>query len=67
MIVGTDLGGKKKSKKSTDNTGSTVNVDMGPTNALLQQLIGVIQSGGNVMLDGQKVGEALKLTSYETQ
>ena len=68
MVVGTDLGGKKKPKEGQKSKGGgNVNVDMGPTNALLQQLIGVIQSGGNVMLDGQKVGEALKLTSYETQ
>ena len=67
MIVGTDLGGKNKTNKSTGDTGGSVNVDMSQTNALLQQLISVIQSGGNVMLDGQKVGEALKLGSYETQ
>jgi hypothetical protein len=40
---------------------------MSQTNALLQQLISVIQSGGTVMLDGQKVGTALKLGTYQTQ
>lgn len=67
MIVGTDLGGKKKKSKQTGDAGGSVNVDMGPTNALLQQLINVIQTGGAVTLDGAKVGEALKLGSYEVQ
>tara|TARA_R110000824_G_scaffold197540_1_gene381119 strand:+ start:1071 stop:3560 length:2490 start_codon:yes stop_codon:yes gene_type:complete len=67
MIVGTDLGGKNKSKKSTGDSGGSTNVDMSQTNALLQQLISVIQSGGTVTLDGQAVGAALKLGSYEVQ
>ena len=67
MIVGTDLGGKNKSKKSTGEGGGSVNVDMSQTNALLQQLIGVIQSGGTVTLDGQAVGEALRLGSSAVQ
>lgn len=73
MIVGTNLmGDKNKSKKTTQpqpqgGGGGTVNVDMTQTNALLQQLINVIQSGGSVTLDGQKVGEALKLGSFQTQ
>ena len=73
MIVGTNLmGDKNKSKKTTQpqpqgGGGGTVNVDMTQTNALLQQLINVIQSGGTVTLDGQKVGEALKLGSFQTQ
>jgi hypothetical protein len=72
IIAGTNLiGNKNKStnqpqeSKSTGNT--QVNVDMTQTNALLQQLIGVIQSGGDVVLDGQKVGQALNLISYKTQ
>jgi hypothetical protein len=40
---------------------------MEQTNALLQQLINVISSGGDVVLDGQKVGSALKLGSFKTQ
>ena len=67
MIVGTDLGGKKKPGKPSGEGGGSVNVDMSQTNALLQQLIGVIQSGGTVTLDGQAVGAALKLGSYEVQ
>jgi hypothetical protein len=41
--------------------------DMEQTNILLRQLISVVQSGGVVTLDGQKVGEALKLSSYKSQ
>jgi len=40
---------------------------MAQTNALLQQLINVVSAGGTVTLDGQKVGEALNLTSFKTQ
>jgi hypothetical protein len=72
IIAGTNLIGNNsksstqpKENKSTGNT--QVNVDMAQTNALLQQLIGVIQSGGDVVLDGQKVGQALNLISYKTQ
>jgi hypothetical protein len=71
IIAGTDLfGGDKKSNNSTTQQPTQVtqaNVDMTQTNALLQQLISVIQSGGTVMLDGQKVGTALKLGTYQTQ
>ena len=70
MIVGTNLmGGKNKSTtpQQGGGGGGTVNVDLTQTNALLQQLINVIQTGGIVELDGQKVGTALKLGSYQTQ
>ena len=71
IIAGTDLfGGDKKSNNSTTQQSTQVtqaSVDMSQTNALLQQLISVIQSGGTVMLDGQKVGTALKLGTYQTQ
>lgn len=71
VIAGTDLmGGKKKSKPQPQPQGggnTSVNVDMSQTNALLQQLISVISAGGDVMLDGQKVGTALNLTAYKTQ
>ena len=40
---------------------------MSQTNALLQQLISVIQTGGTVTLDGQAVGTALKLGAFEVQ
>lgn len=64
MIVGTDLGGKKKPSSSG---GGGVTVNMEPTNALLRQLIAAVNTGGTVTLDGQKVGEALKLGAYKTQ
>jgi hypothetical protein len=71
IIAGTDLfGGDKKSNSSTTQqpTQTTqASVDMTQTNALLQQLISVIQSGGTVILDGQKVGTALKLGTYQIQ
>ena len=69
VIAGTDLGGNKKPKNSQQpQSGNTsVNVDMSQTNTLLQQLISVISAGGDVVLDGQKVGNALNLISYKTQ
>jgi hypothetical protein len=69
IIAGTDLGGNKKPKNNTQSQsgGTSVNVDMSQTNALLQQLISVISAGGDVTLDGQKVGNALNLVSYKTQ
>jgi hypothetical protein len=73
MIVGTDLGGKKKPKPQGGGGGGA-SVDLTQTNALLQQLINtnlqvikVIQTGGIITLDGQKVGTALKLGSFKTQ
>ena len=60
----TEMAGKGEIKVKSDGGGK---VDMTQTNALLQQLINVIQTGGNVMLDGQKVGTALKLGSFKTQ
>jgi hypothetical protein len=42
-------------------------INMEPTNALLRQLISAVQQGGVVTLDGQKVGEALKIGTYKTQ
>jgi hypothetical protein len=69
VMMGTGIGkGKgKPTPPPQGGGGGTVNVDMTQTNALLQQLINVIQSGGTVTLDGQKVGEALKLGSFQTQ
>ena len=70
VIAGTDLGGKKKSKPQGGGGGGA-SVDLTQTNALLQRLIDtnlqvikVIQTEGSVLLDGQKVGEALKLGAY---
>lgn len=71
IIAGTNLfGGKKKKETPQQSQGggnTSVNIDMSQTNALLQQLISVISAGGNVILDGQKVGDALNLGSYKTQ
>ena len=64
VIAGTDLFGKNK-QKTTSPQGTSINVDMTQTNALLQQLIQVLTAGGDVILDGQKVGEALGLTAYK--
>ena len=64
VIAGTDLFGKKKQNTNTPQ-GTSVNVDMTQTNALLQQLIQVLTAGGDVLLDGQKVGEAIGLTAYK--
>jgi hypothetical protein len=60
----TEMAGKGEIKVKSDGGGK---VDMTQTNALLQQLINVIQTGGIVELDGQKVGTALKLGSFQTQ
>jgi hypothetical protein len=69
VIMGTGIGkGKgKPTPQPQGGGGGTVKIDMAQTNALLQQLINVIQTGGNVILDGQKVGTALKLGSFKTQ
>jgi hypothetical protein len=71
IIAGTNLFGDDKKQQPTQSQPSPqpqqASVDMSQTNALLQQLINVIQSGGDVMLDGQKVGTALKLGTYQTQ
>jgi hypothetical protein len=70
VIAGTNLfDGKKQTGTQTQPTQVTnvSSVNMEQTNALLQQLINVISSGGDVVLDGQKVGSALKLGSFKTQ
>jgi len=71
IIAGTNLmgNGKKKEDKTTQQPTQTTqaSVDMTQTNALLQQLISAVTTGGTVMLDGQKVGEALKIGSFQTQ
>jgi len=71
IVAGTNLFGDGKKQQPTQSQPSTQpqqsSVDMTQTNALLQQLISVIQSGGTVTLDGQKVGTALKLGTYQVQ
>jgi len=67
----TEMAGKGEIKVKSDGGGK---VDLTQTNALLQrlidtnlQVINVIRTEGIVELDGQKVGTALKLGSYQTQ
>jgi hypothetical protein len=77
VIAGTNLFDGDQSNKITSKETTTKpqptqvtnvsSVNMEQTNALLQQLINVISSGGDVVLDGQKVGAALKLGSFKTQ
>jgi hypothetical protein len=75
VIMGTGIGkGKGKTTPQQGGGGGTVNIDMTQTNALLQRLIDtnlqvikVIQTEGSVLLDGQKVGTALKLGFFKTQ
>ena len=70
VIAGTDLfGGDKKRETPSpqQQQPQQASVDMTQTNALLQQLINVIQTGGQVILDGEKVGQALKLGTYQVQ
>jgi hypothetical protein len=71
VIAGTNLFGNDKKQQPIQSQPSIPSqqssVDMTQTNALLQQLISVIQSGGTVTLDGQKVGTALKLGTYQVQ
>jgi hypothetical protein len=67
VVMGTGIGKGKGTPQQGGGGGTAPKVDMTQTNALLQQLINVIQSGGTVTLDGQKVGEALKLGSFQTQ
>ena len=64
VIAGTNLFGNNQSQ---GGGGGGTSASMAQTNALLQQLINVVQAGGTVTLDGQKVGEALKLGSFQTQ
>jgi hypothetical protein len=58
----TEMGSKGEIKVKTEG-----GVNMTQTNALLQQLISAVNAGGSINIDGQKVGEALKLGTYKTQ
>jgi hypothetical protein len=66
IIAGTNLFDKNKETPPQSST-TSVNVDMSQTNALLQQLINIISAGGDIVIDGQKVGQALNLVAYKTQ
>jgi hypothetical protein len=72
--VKSDGGGKVDMTQTNAKSDGGGKVDLTQTNALLQrlietnaQLINVIRTEGIVELDGQKVGTALKLGSYQTQ
>jgi hypothetical protein len=71
IVAGTNLFGDKSqsnpSGQPQQQSSTSVNVDMSQTNALLQQLITIISAGGDVIMDGQKVGQALNLVAYKTQ
>jgi len=68
IFQGTKNDGVEMSPTAGDpNRGGGGGANMTQTNALLQQLIDVISAGGDVTLDGQKVGEALNLASYKVQ
>jgi hypothetical protein len=76
IVAGTNLFNKNKSQSSSPQSITSPqpptqpqqsSVDMSQTNILLQQLIDLISAGGDVVLDGQKVGVALNLVSYKTQ
>ena len=57
VIAGTNLGGKKQPQPQSG--GTSVNVDMSQTNALLQQLISAYLAGSVINIDGEKVADAL--------
>jgi hypothetical protein len=71
IVAGTNLFGDKSQSNTSgqpqQQSSTSVNVDMSQTNALLQQLITIISAGGDVIMDGQKVGQALNLVAYKTQ
>ena len=66
VVAGTNLFGEKGGRSRGGSAGGG-GANMAQTNTLLQQLIDIISAGGNVTLDGQKVGEALNLVSYKVQ
>ena len=43
--------------------GGGVSIDLGPLIAKVDQLIGVVEKGGDVILDGNKVGRNLAMAS----
>lgn len=47
--------------------GMVASVDMSQTNTLLQELINAVTAGGDVILDGNKVGQALNIGARKLQ
>jgi len=66
VVAGTNLFGEKGGRSGGGSAGGG-GANMAQTNSLLQQLIDIISAGGDVVLDGQKVGNALNLVAYKTQ
>jgi hypothetical protein len=68
LDMATQGGGNQTSTSSTiQGEGKTsLGVDMRKVEAKLDQLISVISAGGDVFLDGNKVGSALVLGSYKS-
>jgi len=62
VIGGTKLDQALKGDKGPAGGGSSNNAQM---MALLERLIVAVERGGTVTLDGQKVGEALVMSSYK--
>ena len=56
MIVGTDLGGKKKPKKQTSPSTS---ISMAETNAKLDAILAAIEKGSIIEINGDKMGETI--------
>ena len=56
MIVGTDLGGKKKPKKQTPSSPS---ISMAETNAKLDAILAAIEKGSIIEMNGDKMGETI--------
>ena len=55
MIVGTDLGGKKKSKSQSP----TPQISMASTNAKLDAILAAIEKGSIIEMNGDKMGETI--------
>ena len=56
MIVGTDLGGKKKPKKQSS---SSPQISMAETNAKLDAILAAIEKGSIIEMNGDKMGETI--------
>jgi len=66
VIAGTDLGGGKGGGEKTAAAaggGGGSNINLSPLIAKMDQLIGLLQAGSKVTLDGKEVGKALGLNS----
>ena len=65
IVAGTDL---NKSKKSTSTSStSSPQIDLSPLVERINVLIDAVKAGGDVYLDGTKMGTAMAVGSYKTQ